>query len=188
VVEDHARSSITGATSATGRPLDNRPHSAKVRVETGVAAADKAVGEEAGRRLSRQAGRSGGREGMRFGLVVAAAALISTAVAADAQDAAKGEKVFIKCKACHMVGPDAKNRVGPILNGVVGGKFGHIADYKYSKVILERQAAGDTWTDENLTAWLSNPKQFAPGNKMAFAGLKKPEDIADVIAYLKTFP
>jgi cytochrome c len=125
---------------------------------------------------------------MKFTTLIAALAVASTATVAHAQDAANGEKVFKKCVACHAVGPDAKNKVGPVLNGVVGAKIGHIADFKYSKGILEKQAAGETWTEENLTAWLTNPKAFSPGNKMAFPGLKKPEEIADVIAYLKTFP
>lgn len=125
---------------------------------------------------------------MKFGLIVAAAILASSATGAFAQDVANGEKVFKKCAACHAVGENAKNKVGPILNGVVGAKFGHTEGFKYSKPMLDRQAAGDTWTEENLTAWLTNPKEFMPGTKMVFVGLKKPEEIADVIAYLKTFP
>ena len=99
-------------------------------------------------------------------------------------DPAAGEKVFNRCKACHQVGADAKNRVGPVLTGVVGREIASIADFKYSDAMLEKKAEGFVWTEENLAAYLENPKDYIPGNKMAFVGLKKPEERADVIAYL----
>jgi len=102
-------------------------------------------------------------------------------------DADKGEKVFNKCKACHMVGPDAKNRVGPILTGVIDRPIASEEGFKYSDAFLEKGAEGFVWTNENLHAYLADPKGFIPGNKMSFAGLKKEDDVEDVIAYLATF-
>jgi cytochrome c len=122
---------------------------------------------------------------MKLSLIVAAAVLAATP--ALAQDVANGEKVFRKCVACHAVGPDAKNKIGPILNGVVGAPVGHREDYKYSKALLDKKPELQTWTDENMAAWLKAPKAVIPGTKMAFAGLKVDQEIADVIAYLKTF-
>lgn len=122
-------------------------------------------------------------------LVLSAAIFGGLVVSAHAEgDAAAGEKVFKKCMACHAVGEDAKNKVGPILNGVMGAKIAHIDEFKYSKALMEKHEAGETWTDENMAAWLASPKEFAKGTKMAFAGLKKEQEIADVIAYLKTYP
>lgn len=123
---------------------------------------------------------------MKIGLIVAAAAVLASSHA-FAQDAAKGETVFKKCAACHAVGPDAKNKVGPVLNGVMGAAIAHRDDFKYSTALMDLKAEGKTWTDENMAAWLKAPREFAKGTKMAFAGLKKDEEIADVIAYLKTF-
>ncbi len=102
-------------------------------------------------------------------------------------DADKGERVFRKCKACHMVGPDAKSRVGPILTGVVGREAGTVDGFKYSDSLLEMAANGLVWDVESLDAFLLKPKDFMPGTKMSFAGLRKDEDRADVIAYLATF-
>ncbi|HSF96248.1 MAG TPA: cytochrome c family protein [Thermohalobaculum sp.] len=109
-------------------------------------------------------------------------------VASAEGDADAGKKVFNKCKACHMVGDGAKNRVGPILNGIAGATAGAVADFKYSDAMMAKGAEGLVWTDENLAAYLEKPKDFIPGNKMTFAGLKKEDDRANVIAYLKTFP
>lgn len=103
-------------------------------------------------------------------------------------DAAKGEKVFNKCKACHAIGEGAKNKVGPELNGIVGRTAGSVADFKYSDPMLAKQAEGMVWTDEELDAYLTKPKDYIPGNKMTFPGLKKEDDREDLIAYLKTFP
>ena len=119
---------------------------------------------------------------------LAAAAGIALALPALAEgDAALGEKVFGKCKACHAVGEGAKNKVGPELNGIVGRPAGSLADFKYSDNLLELAKGGMVWDDATLTAYLANPKDVIPKCKMSFAGLKKPEDIANVIAYLQTF-
>jgi S-disulfanyl-L-cysteine oxidoreductase SoxD len=100
---------------------------------------------------------------------------------------AAGEKVFRKCKACHQVGDGAKNRSGPILNGVVGAAAGHIDGFKYSKALKEKAEEGLIWNDETLAAFLAGPKKYIKKTKMGFAGLKKDADIEAVIAYLATF-
>ncbi len=102
-------------------------------------------------------------------------------------DAEKGEKVFRKCKACHAVGADAKNKVGPILNGIVGRTAASVPDFNYSDVFLELGANGTVWTPEELAAFLEKPRDYAKGTKMSFAGLRKEEERTDVIAYLATF-
>ncbi len=112
-------------------------------------------------------------------------AMIEAALAGG--DAAAGEKVFKKCKACHMVGDGAKNRTGPILNNIIGAAMGVGEDFKYSKAMAERTEAGDIWTLENLDVFLTKPRNFLNKTKMSFAGLKKPEQRADLIAYLATF-
>jgi cytochrome c len=86
-----------------------------------------------------------------------------------------------------MVGPDAKAKVGPPLNGVVGGPWGHVEGYAFSKPLLAGKAEGKMWDVATLDAYLEAPKKIIPGGKMAFAGLKKPEERADVIAYLSQF-
>ncbi len=121
-------------------------------------------------------------------LATALAVLAATAAPALAEgDPEEGEKVFRKCKACHMVGDDAKNRVGPHLNGVVGAEIAHVEDFGYSDAFMAKKEEGFEWTEENLAAYLENPREFIPGNKMTFAGLRKEEDREDVIAYLKQF-
>jgi cytochrome c len=99
-----------------------------------------------------------------------------------AEDVAKGEKVFKRCKACHYADKE-KNKTGPYLVDVIGRKAGSIDGYKYSKAMRESQLV---WDDATLTAYLKAPKKFLKGTKMAFAGLKKEADIKNVIAYLKT--
>ncbi|WP_108258214.1 c-type cytochrome [Mangrovicoccus ximenensis] len=121
-----------------------------------------------------------------FALSLAALSLALPAAAQDG-DAAKGEKVFRKCMACHAVGEGAKNKVGPELNGIVGRTTAAVADFNYSDAMAAKGAEGHVWTVEELDAYLADPKGFIPGNKMAFAGLRKDEERADVIAYLATF-
>jgi cytochrome c len=106
--------------------------------------------------------------------------LASTAALADG-DAAKGEKVFKKCKTCHVVDAE-KNKVGPHLVGIMGRTAGAVDGFKYSDVMKE---SGITWDEETIAAYLADPKGYIKGNKMAFPGLKKDDQIADVIAYLK---
>ncbi|WP_227271956.1 c-type cytochrome [Roseobacter weihaiensis] len=103
-------------------------------------------------------------------------------------DAAAGEKVFRKCKACHAVGEGAENKVGPVLNGVFGGAIAAVPDFGYSDVLMELGADGKTWTVEEMDAFLKKPRDYAKGTKMSFAGLRKEEDRANVIAYLASFP
>ena len=102
-------------------------------------------------------------------------------------DAAKGEKVFNKCKACHAVGDDAKNKVGPVLNGIVGAAAGQNPDFKYSDALMAMAGEGLVWDEESLEAFLKKPKDFMKGTKMTFAGLRKDDEVEDVIAYLATF-
>ena len=97
---------------------------------------------------------------------------------------AKGEKDFGKCKACHKL--DGSNATGPHLDGVVGRAVASVADYNYDDAMKEHAAEVPDWTPDALQEFLANPKQVVPGTKMSFAGLKKPEDRADLIAYLAT--
>ena len=104
---------------------------------------------------------------------------------AHAGDAVKGAKIYKKCVSCHMIGDGAKNRVGPHLNGIIGREIGAIADYKYSKAMVKYAATAKVWSEENLAAYLESPRKVVKGGRMAFAGLRKEKDRADVIAHLK---
>jgi cytochrome c len=99
-------------------------------------------------------------------------------------DPAAGATVFNKCKACHKV--DGTDGTGPHVNGVVDRLKASVPGFAYSEVLVSM--AADAWTPENLNGFLENPKGYAPGTKMSFAGLKKPEDRANVIAWLATQP
>lgn len=103
---------------------------------------------------------------------------------ASAQDAAAGEKVFAKCKACHQIGETAKNAVGPVLNGLIGRKTGSIEGYSYSDA---NKDSGLTWDDATFKEYIRNPKAKIPGTKMVFAGLQKDEDVDNVLAFLKQY-
>lgn len=98
-----------------------------------------------------------------------------------AADASKGEVIFKKCAACHKI--DGSNAVGPHLESVVNRPVGSVADFSYSDGMKNH---GGEWTPENLFHFLMKPSAFVPGTKMTFAGLPKPEDRANVIAYLET--
>ncbi|WP_299029681.1 c-type cytochrome [uncultured Sulfitobacter sp.] len=112
---------------------------------------------------------------------------VVVAASFDAALAADGEKVFRKCKSCHQVGDGAKNRVGPVLNGIVGHAAGAVEGFKYSKPMAAAAADGLVWTEAELAAFLANPKGYMKRTKMAFNGLKKEEDQKAVIEYLKSF-
>lgn len=120
---------------------------------------------------------------------VAAAGIIALSILSGSAlaDEEKGETVFAKCKACHDI-EKGVNKVGPTLKGVVGRKAASVEGYKYSEAMAAKGAEGLVWDEANLTTYLADPKAFVPKTKMAFAGLKKPEDVADVVAYLKAHP
>ena len=96
-------------------------------------------------------------------------------------DIAKGEQVFKQCQACHTVNQGGANGIGPNLYDSVGKAHGHVAGFAYSDAL---KGVPGTWTFDALDAWLKSPRKYAPGTKMTFAGLAKPEDRANVIAYL----
>lgn len=112
--------------------------------------------------------------------------------ASDANDAntdlaAAGKKVFKKCAACHQVGDGAKNKTGPVLNGIMGRQFGSVEGFKYSKVFQAAAEEGRVWDDAEMAAFLGKPKTHMKGTKMSFSGLKKESDQAAIIAYLASF-
>ena len=115
------------------------------------------------------------------------AAVLASPAAAQEGNAEEGAEVFKKCRACHDVGPDAKNKVGPLLNDIIGRKAGTVPEFAYSDANKASGAGGLVWTEEVLFKYLENPLVFMKGTKMAFAGLKDPQDRKDVIAYLKKF-
>lgn len=105
---------------------------------------------------------------------------------AEGGDAAAGEKVFAKCKACHVADTD-KNRVGPSLFKLIGRTAGTHEGFKYSKAMEEAGKAGLVWDEASLRDYLHNPKKKVKGTKMAFAGLKDDGDITNLLAYLEKF-
>lgn len=116
-----------------------------------------------------------------MGTVAAAVAVLFGGQApALAADAANGQKLFRQCQACHVADKE-QNRVGPHLVGIIGRPAGQVDGFKYSEAMAE---SGLVWDAETLGQYLADPKTFIPGNRMTFPGLRKPEDIADVIAYL----
>ena len=106
---------------------------------------------------------------------------IMSAGSALAADVDAGKKIFRKCKACHTLKAGGKSAIGPNLHGVVGRNAATVDGFKYSKAMKE---SGLVWDEATLTAYLTKPKEFLPGNKMPFPGLKKPEQIENVIAYI----
>ncbi len=115
------------------------------------------------------------------GLALAFAAALGNGAALAEGDAEAGEKVFKKCKVCHSFDP-GKKKIGPHLLGVVGRDAGSVEGYKYSKAMA---AADITWDEASLDEFLTKPKAFLKKTKMSFAGLKKEDQRADLIAYLK---
>ena len=122
---------------------------------------------------------------MKTRIILTALGLMGLGTASYAEDAEQGAKVFKKCMACHTV-ENTTNKIGPSLLGIVGRKAATVEGYKYSDAMLAKAAEGVIWDEATLGAYLPDPKKFVPGTKMAFPGLKKPEDVANIIAFLKT--
>lgn len=99
-------------------------------------------------------------------------------------DITAGEKLLKKCTACHTFDKGGKHGVGPNNYGIVGAPIAHVSEFSYSDAIMAKK--GEKWTFEELSHFLENPKKYAPGNKMAFAGIRKPQDRANLLAYLNT--
>jgi cytochrome c len=114
-------------------------------------------------------------------MVAAVSAVMLSAGPARAQDAEAGKKVFNQCRACH-VADQPTNRVGPNLVGLFGRKAGSVEGFNYSDAMKN---AGLTWDDESLSKYLKDPKGAIPGNKMAYAGVRKDDDLKNLLAYLK---
>jgi cytochrome c len=123
------------------------------------------------------------REDMMQVWVLGLLALAFSTGTSLAQDAAAGTQVFKRlCSPCHDVGPDAKVKLGPPLNGIDGRKAGTSEGYNYSQA---NKSSGITWDEESFSKYIRAPMQVMPGTKMAFAGIKNDKDVGDVWAYLK---
>jgi cytochrome c len=115
---------------------------------------------------------------------LAAALVLAGPTLAQAQDAAAGEKVFGQCRACHQIGPTAKNAVGPVQNGLIGRQAGTVPGYNYSPA---NKNSGLTWDEATFREYIRAPQAKIPGTKMVYPGLKNEQQITDLIAFLKTF-
>ena len=113
--------------------------------------------------------------------LLAAVAIVPTA---HAQDAAAGAQVFRKCLPCHAVGPGAKNKVGPELNGLDGRHSGTAPGYSYSAA---NKKSGIVWKKETFEKYIHDPRAMIPGTKMIFPGIKNARQVDDLWAYLKQF-
>lgn len=122
---------------------------------------------------------------MRLPILAAAAVVAFTLPALADGDAAKGEKVFKQCKACHELETDT-NKVGPTLKGVIGRNIASVAGFNYSDAMKTYATTNPVWTDELFEAYITDPKKAVPGNKMSFAGVKKEDQRDDLLAYLKS--
>ncbi|HLK83208.1 MAG TPA: cytochrome c family protein [Xanthobacteraceae bacterium] len=120
---------------------------------------------------------------MRLALVAAAGLVVSTG-AALAQDVAAGETSFRKCAPCHSIGPDATNKVGPVLNGLDGRKAGSVDGFNYSDA---NKASGITWGEAVFKEYIKDPRAKVPGTKMVFAGIKSEKELGDLWAYVSQF-
>jgi cytochrome c len=120
---------------------------------------------------------------MTLSLLVVATS-IAAVQSARAQDAAAGENSFKKCLACHSIGEGAKNKVGPVLNGLDGRKSGTAEGYSYSDA---NKNSGITWNKDQFLEYITDPKAKIPGTKMIFPGIKNEKERNDVWAYISQF-
>jgi len=118
---------------------------------------------------------------LKIAAIAASVAFVGAVPALAEGDAVAGKAVFNQCKACHQVGPEAKNGVGPMLNGIVGRKAGEVPGYNYSDA---NKNSGLTWDEATLRSYLPDPKAKVPGTKMIFPGIKREKQLDDLMAYL----
>ena len=102
-------------------------------------------------------------------------------------DSERGEGIFRQCASCHGIGEDANRLSGPTLNGLPGALVAYDDAQRYSPALLALRDDGTVWTIDNLDAFLASPRDFAPRNRMAFAGVRDPRDRADLIAFIAQF-
>ena len=119
-------------------------------------------------------------------MTVAMATVMGWPAMAFAGDPATGERVFRTCVACHSVEED-RNKVGPHLIDVFGRVPGTVPGFRYSRAMIEFGEAGNVWNAETIGAYLTDPRGYIRGNRMAFAGLRSEEQVADVLAYIAQF-
>jgi cytochrome c len=124
------------------------------------------------------------RDGVMMRSMMVAALIVASAATAAAQDAAKGQVDFGVCRACHQIGADAQNMLGPELNGLDGRKAGSVPDYPYSEA---NQKSGIVWNEATFTRYMKNPAAMVPGTKMTFVGIDDPQKIKDLWAYVSQF-
>ena len=117
-------------------------------------------------------------------LVTTTTLVIASTEIASAQDAAKGEMVFHQCAICHSIGADAKNKLGPELNGLNGRHSGTVPNFNYSDA---NKNSGIVWNEEAFKKYIADPQAAVPGTKMIFRGLKDPQQVNDLWAYIKQF-
>lgn len=118
-------------------------------------------------------------------LSLAVLAVLCPTLFAMAADLDNGAAQYRKCKTCHDLGENAKNKTGPLLNGIVGRKAGSVEGFNYSASLKTLAADGLAWSEEKLDKYIADPKSVVPNGSMAFAGIKDADDRADLIAYLK---
>ena len=121
---------------------------------------------------------------MKVTLAIAALALTAMAQTAQAQDMAAGENSFKKCLACHAIGEGAKNKVGPVLNGLDGRHSGSVEGYSYSEA---NKKSGITWNEATFLEYIKDPRARIPGTKMIFPGIKNENEAKNLWAYLASF-
>ena len=112
---------------------------------------------------------------------IIAVTFISLALGAQAADKEKGKRVYNICKACHAL-KAGKNKIGPTLHGIMGRKAGTVAKFKYSNAMKN---SGLTWDEETLRKYLTKPRKFLKGTRMSFGGIKRDNDMDNLIAFLK---